>query len=85
MADEHTIPERRELTTNERGLLEWLLENGSPEASAFTAQLTEVKVAAIAPVVVRVLTWPSVERIRAPSVRLLFCVMQRDILLKGFR
>jgi hypothetical protein len=44
MADDFTIPEHRELTTNERNLLEWLLENGSPKASSFTAQLTEVKV-----------------------------------------
>ena len=44
MADDYTISEHRDLTVNERQLLEWLLENGSSEASNYRPQLTEVKV-----------------------------------------
>ena len=44
MADNYTISEHRDLTISERQLLEWLLENGSSEASNYRPQLTEVKV-----------------------------------------
>jgi hypothetical protein len=44
MEDKHFIQEHRELTSNERVLLEWLLANGYEGASAFTSQLAQVKV-----------------------------------------
>jgi hypothetical protein len=44
MADGYTIREQRDLAVNERQLLEWLLENGSSEASIYRPQLNEVKV-----------------------------------------
>jgi hypothetical protein len=44
MADDYTIPEQRDLTPNELQLLEWLLENGSPEAVSYKPQLSEVRV-----------------------------------------
>jgi hypothetical protein len=44
MADNSTIPERRELSPAERRLLEWLLANGTPEASFYVAQLPLLKV-----------------------------------------
>ena len=44
MADTYTIPDHRDLAPNERALLEWLLENGSPEAAAYKAQLAAVRV-----------------------------------------
>ena len=44
MADDYTISEHRDLTVNERQLLEWLLENGSSEASNYRLQLIQVKV-----------------------------------------
>jgi len=44
MVDSSTIPERRELSPDERKLLEWLLAHGTPEASFYVAQLPILKV-----------------------------------------
>ena len=44
MEDKYFIQEHRELTINERVLLEWLLANGYEGASAFTSQLAQAKV-----------------------------------------
>ena len=47
MAREHsasTIPEKRELTAEERALIGWLLEHGEPGARAFLNQLPDATV-----------------------------------------
>lgn len=44
MEDKYTIQDYRDLTTDERALLEWLLANGHEEAQAFVPQLSQVKV-----------------------------------------
>jgi len=44
MIDKHTVQDRRDLTSDERDMLEWLLANGYEGASAFTSQLAQVKV-----------------------------------------
>jgi hypothetical protein len=44
MEDKHAIQDHRDLTSDERVLLEWLLANGYEGASAFTSQLAQVKV-----------------------------------------
>lgn len=44
MADSIVIPEHRDLTDEERRLLEWLVSNGSPNNRAFTSQVAQTKV-----------------------------------------
>ena len=46
MANDFTTPERRDLTFDERRLLEWLIAHGNAHASAFALQLPRVKVVA---------------------------------------
>lgn len=46
MTNDFTVPELRDLTVDERRLLEWLIANGNAEASAYAAQLPQVKVVA---------------------------------------
>ena len=46
MVSEFTSPEYRDLTFEERRLLEWLIANGNPEAPAYGSQLPQVKVVA---------------------------------------
>ena len=46
MANDFTTPAPRDLTFDERRLLEWLIANGNADASAFALQLPRVKVAA---------------------------------------
>lgn len=42
--DEHSTAEVRELHSEERTLLEWLLANGKSDAQKYAQQLTEVRV-----------------------------------------
>jgi len=44
MEDKHFIQDHRDLTSDERVLLEWLLANGYEGASAFVSQLAQAKV-----------------------------------------
>jgi len=44
MSEEFTFPEYRELTDAERKLLEWLIANGTDDAPAYAAQLSDAKV-----------------------------------------
>jgi len=44
MTDAHTSPEYRDLSVEERRLLEWLIGNGNAEASIYASQLPHVKV-----------------------------------------
>jgi hypothetical protein len=44
MDDKHTIQDHRDLTSDERVLLEWLIANGNNGAVAFASQLSQVKV-----------------------------------------
>lgn len=46
MTNDFTRSEHRDLTVKERRLLEWLISNGNPEASAYVSQLPQVKVVA---------------------------------------
>ena len=46
MADNFTTPEYRDLTFEERRLLEWLLTNGNVDAPAYVSQLPQVRVVA---------------------------------------
>lgn len=46
MTNDFTNPEYRDLTDEERRLLEWLIANGNAEASAYASQLPQVKVVA---------------------------------------
>src|SRR5918997_2970762 len=46
MTDNFTVPEYRALTSEERRLLEWLIANGTSDASAYASQLPQVKVVA---------------------------------------
>lgn len=49
MSREHavtTIPEQRELTSEERALIDWLLQHGEPEGRAFLSQLANATVIA---------------------------------------
>jgi hypothetical protein len=46
MTNDFTKPEYRDLSFEERRLLEWLTANGNPEASAYASQLPQVKVVA---------------------------------------
>lgn len=45
MADEASIPDDRPLTTDERSLVQWLLEHGTPIAAGFLPQLVQARVA----------------------------------------
>lgn len=42
----YTIPENRDLTTEERQLIEWLLEHGIPDAKLYAPQLSGLHVVA---------------------------------------
>jgi len=44
MIDKGSIPEYRDLTPDERVLLQWLLANGFEDTSLFAAQLSQAKV-----------------------------------------
>ncbi|HTP08022.1 MAG TPA: hypothetical protein VMP08_07215 [Anaerolineae bacterium] len=44
MEDKHTIQDHRNLTADERVLLEWLLANGNANAAKFASQVSQVKV-----------------------------------------
>src|SRR5262245_58035785 len=44
MDNPYIIPEIRPLRDDERGLLEWLLKHGTPEAAAYLEQLPKVTV-----------------------------------------
>ena len=44
MEDKHAIQDHRDLTSDERILLEWLIANGNDDAVAFASQLSQVKV-----------------------------------------
>ena len=46
MPDDFIVAEYRDLTSEERRLLEWLIANGTPAASAYASQLSEVRVVA---------------------------------------
>jgi hypothetical protein len=46
MSDTFTIPDHRELTAEERGLLEWLLVRGRPEGAEYVPQLMSLAVVA---------------------------------------
>jgi len=46
MTNSFIIPEHRDLTVEERRLLEWLVSNGSPNRGDFVAQITHTKVVA---------------------------------------
>ena len=46
MTDDFTVPEYRDLTSEEKLLLGWLINNGTPAASAYASQLPEVRVVA---------------------------------------
>jgi hypothetical protein len=46
MTNDFTKPEYRDLTFDERRLLEWLIANGNAEASVYASQLPQVKVVA---------------------------------------
>ena len=46
MANDFATPEHRDLTFDERRLLEWLIANGDAHASAFASQLPRAKVVA---------------------------------------
>jgi hypothetical protein len=46
MTSEFTISEYRDLTFEERRLLEWLIVNGNPEAPAYASQFSQVRVVA---------------------------------------
>ena len=46
MTNDFTTPDYRDLTFEERRLLEWLIANGNVGASAFASQLQQVKVVA---------------------------------------
>ena len=46
MTTDFTHPEHRDLTVEERRLLEWLIANGNADASAYASQLSQVKVVA---------------------------------------
>jgi hypothetical protein len=46
MPDDFTAAEYRDLTPEERRLLEWLIANGTPAAPAYASQLPEVRVVA---------------------------------------
>jgi hypothetical protein len=46
ITNDFTSPEYRDLTVEERRLLEWLITNGNTEASAYTSQFPQVKVVA---------------------------------------
>ena len=46
MTNDFTTPEFRDLTFEERRLLEWLIANGNADASAYVSQLAQVKVVA---------------------------------------
>ena len=46
MANDFTNPEYRDLTSEERRLLEWLIANGTAEAPTYASQLPQVKVVA---------------------------------------
>jgi hypothetical protein len=46
MPNDFTSAEYRDLTFEERRLLEWLISNGNADASAFASQLPQVKVVA---------------------------------------
>ena len=46
MSDTFVIPEHRDLTTEERRLLEWLIANSPTDTPAFAAQVPRTKVVA---------------------------------------
>ena len=46
MSDTFIIPEHRDLTTEERRLLEWLIANSPTDTTAFAAQVSRTKVVA---------------------------------------
>ncbi len=46
MSDSFIIPEHRDLTREERRLLEWLIANGHTDATAFAAQIPQARVVA---------------------------------------
>jgi hypothetical protein len=46
MSDSFVIPEHRDLTAEERRLLEWLLENSLTDTTAFAPQISQTKVVA---------------------------------------
>jgi len=49
MADHPPIPDIRPLTDHERALLEWLLQNGTPEAKTYLPQVPHVTVVSRCP------------------------------------
>ncbi|MGA2963044.1 MAG: hypothetical protein ABSD96_15295 [Candidatus Korobacteraceae bacterium] len=44
-AEKYGVPDERPLRTEERGLLEWLIAHGSPNAEKYASQLPRVTVA----------------------------------------
>ncbi|MDX6501711.1 MAG: hypothetical protein QOG23_4971 [Blastocatellia bacterium] len=46
MSDNFVIPEHRDLTSEERRLLEWLVTNGTNSTTLFAAQISQTKVVA---------------------------------------